>query len=59
MKRLRRVLLTNLVLVLALTTAAAAQTGAAWSAYGGDPGNTRYSPLNQINKGNVGQLKLA
>ncbi len=59
MKRLRRVLLTNLVLVLALTTAAAAQTGAAWSAYGGDPGNTRFSPLNQINTANVEQLKVA
>ena len=59
MKRLRRVLLTNLVLVLALTTAAAAQTGAAWSAYGGDPGNTRYSTLNQVNAGNVERLKVA
>ena len=36
MKRLRRVLLTNLVLVLALTTAAAGQT-AGWPVYGGDP----------------------
>lgn len=30
-----------------------------WSAYGGDPGGSRYSPLTQINPGNVGQLQLA
>jgi len=26
---------------------------------GGDPGNTRYSPLDQINRGNVARLRLA
>ncbi|HKE90483.1 MAG TPA: hypothetical protein VKB45_09105, partial [Gemmatimonadales bacterium] len=26
---------------------------------GGDPGNTRYSPLGQINRGNVARLRLA
>src|SRR5262245_66165724 len=30
-----------------------------WSAYGRDPGGSRYSPLSQINRGNVGQLKIA
>ncbi|HEV2669523.1 MAG TPA: PQQ-binding-like beta-propeller repeat protein [Gemmatimonadales bacterium] len=30
-----------------------------WSVTGGDPGNTRYSPLDQINTGNVAQLRVA
>jgi quinoprotein glucose dehydrogenase len=30
-----------------------------WSAYGGDPGGTRYSPLTQINAENVRTLKVA
>ena len=30
-----------------------------WPAYGGDPGGTRYSPLDQINRDNVSSLKLA
>jgi glucose dehydrogenase len=30
-----------------------------WPAYGRDPGGSRYSPLSQINRGNVGQLKVA
>jgi quinoprotein glucose dehydrogenase len=41
---------------------AAAQTGAAggeWRTYGGDLGNTRYSPLDQINAGNFNKLEIA
>ena len=49
----------TLALVLALATAAAAQTGAVWGAYGGDAANTRYSTLTQINAGNVERLKVA
>ncbi|HKE04672.1 MAG TPA: pyrroloquinoline quinone-dependent dehydrogenase, partial [Blastocatellia bacterium] len=30
-----------------------------WPAYGRDAGGSRYSPLAQINRGNVGQLKIA
>jgi quinoprotein glucose dehydrogenase len=30
-----------------------------WPYYGSDPGGTRYSPLTQINRTNVGQLKIA
>ncbi|HEX9129843.1 MAG TPA: PQQ-binding-like beta-propeller repeat protein [Gemmatimonadaceae bacterium] len=30
-----------------------------WPAYGGDAEGTRYSPLTQINRSNVGQLKVA
>ena len=40
----------------------AAQTGAKngeWPTYGGDLGNTKYSPLSQINASNFNTLKLA
>lgn len=30
-----------------------------WSVYGGDPENTHYSPLNQINRDNVKDLRVA
>ena len=30
-----------------------------WPAYGGNPEGTRYSPLTQINRSNVGQLQVA
>lgn len=30
-----------------------------WRSYGGDPGGTRFSPLRQINRQNVGTLKRA
>lgn len=33
--------------------------GRDWSAYGGNQNDTRYSPLDQINEQNVGQLGLA
>ncbi|HEV2483630.1 MAG TPA: PQQ-binding-like beta-propeller repeat protein [Puia sp.] len=33
--------------------------GADWPAYGGNPAGNRYSPLDQINKGNVGRLAVA
>jgi quinoprotein glucose dehydrogenase len=32
---------------------------AEWPSYSGDPGGSRFSPLTQINTGNVGQLKVA
>jgi len=41
---------------------AAAQTGAKngeWRSYGGDLGNTRYSPLNQITAANFDKLEIA
>lgn len=37
----------------------AGKTGTEWISYGLTPGETRYSPLNQINTGNVGRLGLA
>jgi len=45
-----------LVLLLA-ASAPAADDG--WSAYGHDPGGTRYSPLKQITHDNVSKLKVA
>lgn len=30
-----------------------------WHYYGGDAGSTKYSPLDQINRANVGELKIA
>lgn len=30
-----------------------------WKVTGGDPGNSRYSPLNQINRNNAGSLRVA
>jgi quinoprotein glucose dehydrogenase len=51
----------TLVTTLVSTRATAAEpTGdAGWSSYGGDPGGSRYSPLTQITKENVGKLELA
>ena len=47
-------------LVLAVLFAAslpAADDG--WSAYGRDPGGTRYSPLKEVTPANVARLKVA
>ena len=48
---------------LLLVTVLGAQEGDSarrdWPAYGGDAEGTRYSPLTQINRSNVGQLKMA
>ena len=41
----------------ALTTMAAAQTGE-WRNYSGDAGHRKYSPLDQINKDNVKNLRV-
>ena len=50
--------------LIALVTApiSLAQTGAKngeWPTYGGDLGNTKYSPLNQINASNFDKLQIA
>ena len=36
-----------------------AGTNGEWRSYGGDLANTKYSPLDQINAGNFGKLKVA
>jgi len=50
-----------LVAALALPFHASAQTGAGaeWRTYGGDPGHTRYSSLDQINESNAADLEVA
>ena len=51
------------VLILALgATTAAGKNGTRkgeWRFYGGDQGSTKYSPLDQINRENVKNLKVA
>jgi quinoprotein glucose dehydrogenase len=56
------------VLIVLVASAAGAQVLAPqsadgpiadWPYYGGDAGGSRYSPLTQINKANVAQLKVA
>ncbi|MEX2263110.1 MAG: pyrroloquinoline quinone-dependent dehydrogenase [Bryobacteraceae bacterium] len=34
-------------------------SGQEWHSYGGDPGGQKYSPLKQIDRSNVGKLKVA
>src|SRR5262245_52971531 len=49
-------------LMLVASALLCAQTGAKngeWRSYGGDTGNTRYSPLDQINAGNFSKLEVA
>lgn len=48
---------TGLVLALLAGVGTAAQGD--WAHYGGAPGGGQYSPLTQINPGNVGRLKVA
>jgi quinoprotein glucose dehydrogenase len=54
------------MLALATCAASAAPPGrqsdddeSQWGSYGGDPGGNRHSPLSQINRENVGRLKIA
>jgi len=42
-----------------LSTSGSPAHGQDWPVYGGDPGNSRYSPLKQITRDNVKQLKVA
>ena len=55
-------LLAILLLASLSTPPAFAQQGAAdgqWTSYGADSGNTKYSPLDQINRDNVQRLQVA
>lgn len=47
----------SVALCLCLTVSAA--SGQGWPSYGGDAGGSRYSPLDDINRGNVAELELA
>src|SRR5512132_3491519 len=43
-----------------LIAGAAAQTqNGEWRSYGGDPGSTKYAPLDQIDRTNVRNLRIA
>lgn len=57
--RLPSVLLLAAALTLAATVVLHAESRDEWATYGGDPANTRYSALAQINTGNVATLKAA
>src|SRR5438270_4182626 len=52
----REVLLRIAVFTIAI---AALATGQEWRSYGGDPGGSRYSTLDQIKRTNVAKLKVA
>ncbi len=50
------------ILVGLAATGTSAQSGTldgTWPVYGGDPGHTRYAPLDQIDARNVGELEIA
>src|SRR5216117_1271126 len=52
----------TILCLLLCASSLAAQTGAKngeWRTYGGDLGNTRYSPLDQINASNFDKLRVA
>lgn len=51
--------LLGLAFALAATAAAAEEPVAEWPVYGGDAGGSRYSPLAQIDKGNIARLAVA
>jgi PQQ-dependent dehydrogenase (methanol/ethanol family) len=59
--KVRRTLLSVLVAtsLAAAATGAMAQASNDWAHYGGDQANTRYSSLDQINTGNVKNLRVA
>src|SRR5205809_1410708 len=46
-------------LAFADASGAASEANSDWPAYLGDTGRSLYSPLKQINRGNVAQLKVA
>ena len=48
-----------LLLVLVASVSHSAEVREGWSAYGGDPGGSRYSSLTQITAKNVSDLKVA
>jgi len=58
---LARVSLLSLAVALAPTPARAqyGASGGEWPTYGGDLGSTKYSPLEQIDAGNVSRLRVA
>src|SRR5713101_1044290 len=58
MKRLSSRLIVGLSISLAFAAEPSTKEGE-WRTYGGDLGNTRYSPLDQINAANFNRLEVA
>jgi len=54
---MHKMLISILSCVVAATVLAASAADVGWPAYGGDAGGTRYSPLAQISRANVGELR--
>jgi len=54
-----RAILLSGIAALAVAGSAFAQSGAEWTVYGGDNGNTRFSTLKKVNTGNVKNLTVA
>src|ERR1700677_381125 len=59
MKSFFRVLTIFLLLAPVSLSAQAGTASGEWPTYGGDLGNTRYSPLDQINAENFSKLEVA
>src|SRR3954464_12241475 len=57
--KLTGVCLASLVLLAPSVRAQKGATNGEWRYYGGDAGNTKYSPLDQINAKNVKELSIA
>jgi glucose dehydrogenase len=49
----------SIVLATAFVTAQQGARGGDWTRYGGDAGATKYASLDQINKDNISQLRVA
>ena len=62
-RQTRRTFIKNTALASAAACASSARASENasinWGHYGGSPGATRYSPLDQIDRSNVGELKVA
>ena len=58
MLNLHKMLVLMLAAIAMPIAMAAPVPDSGWSAYGGDAGGTRYSPLTQITPANVGRLKV-
>jgi quinoprotein glucose dehydrogenase len=59
MTQSRRAFLKTATATLTTLPSPAKDAAREWQHYGGDPGATRYSPLDQINRTNVKRLKVA
>ena len=57
---LRRIGQSCAAMAICLAASASAQTqNGEWRSYGGDPGSMKYAPLDQINRTNVSNLRIA